>query len=379
MSSKQSSYMPQLDAIRAVAIFLVMIQHWAPALLKIAPWGGIGVRCFFVLSGFLITGILLRGRDLIDSERSTLGFQMRQFYIRRSLRIFPIYFLTLGIGFLAGMELIRESIGWQVSYLSNFYIAMRGEWQGYVSHLWSLSVEEQFYLLWPVLILMVPRRWFLRLFVATIAIAPIVRGALASAYDPDSLAIRVLLPCCLDSLVMGAVLALGAERLGGIRNVPVPLLRRIAVLSMAAMLGIRALHFFHIAPILTVALSPTVEAAFFVTIIGAAARGFSGPIGRVLDNGFLRYTGRISYGLYLYHMFAKYVAAAVAPKLGLSFPAEPGLLQFTILFAMSYAAAALSAYFIERPFNDLKRHFPTDARRRTASPAPTPELAATLP
>lgn len=369
--------MPQLDAIRAVAIFLVMIQHWAPALVKIAPWGGIGVRCFFVLSGFLITGILLRGRDLIDSKRSTLGLQMRQFYIRRSLRIFPIYYLTLGVGCLLGMSVLRESIGWHVAYLSNFHIAARGEWHGYVSHLWSLSVEEQFYLLWPALILIVPRRWFLRVFVAAVAIAPMVRAALAVAYDPDALAVRVLLPCCLDSLVVGALLALGAERAGGIRNIPASLLRRIAVTGVVAMMGLRLLHHFHIASVFEVALSPTVEAAFFVTIIAAAARGVTGPIGRVLDNGFLRYTGRISYGLYLYHMFARYVGGMLGQKFGFNFPSESGFVQFAILFAMSYAAAALSAYFIERPFNDLKRFFPTDAGRKSAPHVPAAELTPT--
>jgi peptidoglycan/LPS O-acetylase OafA/YrhL len=173
MRSEDRKYMPQLDAIRAAAIFLVMIQHWAPTLTQIAPWGGIGVRCFFVLSGFLITGILLRARDLIDAARTTRGFQVRQFYIRRSLRIFPIYYLTLIVACALGLQVVRDTFWWHAGYLSNFYIASTGIWHGYISHLWSLSVEEQFYLIWPALILAAPRRWIPWCFALGIFIAPI--------------------------------------------------------------------------------------------------------------------------------------------------------------------------------------------------------------
>ncbi len=369
MQKTQASYMPQLDAVRAFAIFLVMIQHWAPALTKIAPWGGIGVRCFFVLSGFLITGILLRSRDSVESGKSTRGFQMRQFYIRRSLRIFPIYYLTLAAGCLLGMEVLRSTLWWHASYLSNFYIAGRGEWHGYISHLWSLAVEEQFYLLWPALILFLPARWLPRVLACAIIAAPLTRGVLAAGLGADHLALRVLLPCCLDSLVIGALLAWAAHRLGGVERLAPRTLRQMAAAAIAVMLALRAMHHFGILPAFTVAVSPTVEALFFCAVIAGAARGFRGVIGAVLDNRFLQYTGRISYGLYLYHMFARYVGGMLAAKLGFTFPAEQGALQFSVLFVMTYAAAALSARFIEAPINSLKRHFPATPPRARQEPS----------
>src|SRR5258708_7747412 len=160
--------MPQLDSIRAFAILVVLIHHFLPVD-KIIPTdfitlGLIGVRLFFVLSGFLITGILLRARG---EERA-----LRQFYYRRVLRIFPIYYLTLIIIFVVSPYLRSEG-AWLAAYATNYITPFKSlEPAG---HFWTLAVEEQFYLLWPFLMLLAPARYLLKIIVASIVFAVLFR------------------------------------------------------------------------------------------------------------------------------------------------------------------------------------------------------------
>ena len=359
MKTPESNYMPQLDSLRALAVFAVMIHHWAPGFLGFGPWGDLGVRCFFVLSGFLITGILLRGRSSVENGQSTVGRQMRQFYIRRSLRIFPIYYLTLGVGVLLGMYVLRETFWWHASYGSNFYFALRGEWRGYVSHLWSLSVEEQFYLIWPALVLMLPRKLLPAFFVVCIAAALVTRAWLAVVFGPGHIALKVLLPSNLDSLVTGALLAWILAPQSKLALFSSTWLRRSFPAATLLFIGISALRYFELGKPALAIVGPLAEAFFFAIVIGKCAQGISGFGGRLLNLRALQYFGSISYGLYLYHMFAAYVAGMFANKLGLTVPG-PGVGQFALFFAMSVAAAALSYRFIETPFNQLKRFFPSD-------------------
>ena len=134
------------------------------------PWGEWGVQLFFVLSGFLITGILLRCRG--DEDAGGKISRMRQFYVRRFLRIFPLFYAVLFAAALLNIRPVRETLLWHVSYLSNLQMALAGGWSGPVSHFWSLAVEEQFYLLWPCLILFLPRKYLLWAILIAIATAP---------------------------------------------------------------------------------------------------------------------------------------------------------------------------------------------------------------
>lgn len=360
MTKPTANYMPQLDSLRALAVFAVMIHHWAPGLLGFGPWGELGVRCFFVLSGFLITGILLGNRAAVDSGRSTLRRQIGNFYVRRSLRIFPIYYLTLLVGAFLGMNVLQQTFWWHAAYASNIYFAIWGDPLSYISHLWSLSVEEQFYLFWPLLLMLLPLRRLPALFVVCIAGAVILRAGLAATLGPQHIALRVLLPASLDSLVMGAVLAWLFSPHAKM-SLPVnELLKHGFPIATAGFTAVCALHYFEMGgPVLAI-FGPLVEAFFFATIIGKCALGMKGLAGRLLNLSALQYLGRISYGLYLYHMFAGYVAGMIADQLGLTVPGA-GAGRFALLFAMSVIAAAISHRFIERPFNQLKRFFPSDA------------------
>ena len=170
-TAPRDSYFPQLDTLRAVAIGFVLLEHWLnPFATAMGVHGGYGVWLFFTLSGYLITGILLRYRDAVEAGRSSLGEVLRVFFARRFLRILPVYYLFLLFAALAG-RMSADSAPWHLAYLSNFYFWQRGEFAA-MGHLWSLSVEEQFYMIWPVVIILVAR---LRLPVVLVGAPEIIR------------------------------------------------------------------------------------------------------------------------------------------------------------------------------------------------------------
>jgi len=239
--------MPQLDGLRALAVSGVMFQHFfgnyylLPRLLEV---GDLGVRLFFVLSGFLITGILLQCRDGLDGANTVGGAALR-FYARRALRILPVFYVVLAVATLMDLDPVRESLAWHMAYLSNFYLAKQGFWDGCVSHLWSLAVEEQFYLIWPVVVLMTPRQWLARVIGAAIVVG-ILSPSAALLAGANPIAATVLPNSCLDTLGMGALLALFAHdpRYAGRRRRLVMLGRN---LGAPLFLLMAALHAFGIA------------------------------------------------------------------------------------------------------------------------------------
>lgn len=133
----------EIDFLRAYAVLAVIATH-SSRVVTVGITGYHGVLLFFVISGFLITGILLDARATNGPTRGILT----AFYARRFLRIFPIYYAVLFVAFVLGFQNVRAEIGWLLTYLSNWYFASRG-FTGPASHLWSLAVEEQFYLFWP--------------------------------------------------------------------------------------------------------------------------------------------------------------------------------------------------------------------------------------
>src|SRR4051812_31238154 len=113
-------YLPQLDGLRAVAILCVLFQHFYSEALVL---GSLGVKLFFALSGFLITGILLKSKYAVESGASSPGDSLRRFYARRFLRIMPLFYLVLVVSALLNLPGVRESFWWHASYLSNVYFA----------------------------------------------------------------------------------------------------------------------------------------------------------------------------------------------------------------------------------------------------------------
>src|SRR5579885_3225639 len=175
-----TSHIPALDGLRGIAILLVLWFHFRGylggepiqcTLAIIGEFGWIGVDLFFVISGFLITRILLQTKEKPDYFRS--------FYTRRALRIFPLYYASLAVLFLAPMSFMSHSLPvahdrlWFWIYLANWNPLFEQIRPGSAAHFWSLSVEEQFYLVWPLLVWALSRKQFERVVMLVICTAPI--------------------------------------------------------------------------------------------------------------------------------------------------------------------------------------------------------------
>jgi peptidoglycan/LPS O-acetylase OafA/YrhL len=374
-AASDGSHVPVLDGIRGLAILLVLFHHFTlyagvqPAAYadrvyhKLAEASWCGVDLFFVLSGFLITGILLRTKEHPN--------YFRNFYMRRSLRIFPLYYGTLAALFWlvpllvtpnpAFATVLREH-SWYWTYLANVLYARHG-WPDFdgIGHVWSLAVEEQFYLLWPLVILLTGRR----------TIAAVCFGAMVSSFlvrlwlarHGHSVAAYVLMPARMDALAVGAFLAVLNARPQGLAAMS----RYVLPLAALAAAGIMAIAIDYRGLNAQAFLVVTVALTCFAILFGAALVLLlnAGPTSwsrRLFTSRVLTFFGRYSYGLYVVHslllfgLMRPFFSAASVPRVFGS--VLPGVLLFTgIGIGLSIVISLVTWHVIERPFLELKRHF----------------------
>ncbi|WP_125954991.1 acyltransferase [Novosphingobium sp. MD-1] len=359
-------YRPQLDGLRAFAVSGVLYAHFVNSYSSL---GHCGVQLFFVISGFLITGMLLDGRgDGAGGHRLPL----RNFYARRSLRLWPIYYLVTILAIVADLDDVRASAPWHLLFATNLYFWSHQTWEPWVlDHYWSLGIEEQFYIVWPFLIYMAPRRalsWIIPLIAVLSWLALMIARQITWLGDNDLLG--MLLPFSLVSLSVGGLLALWDRQPG----------RALAWLPVAgpvAALVWLAIYLWEGGNTGTALLF---EAITWMALVHGAARGFSGAGRTVFEWSPLRYIGRISYGIYLYHNFVLY-ALGSGRLFGLHM--QQGLPALLLGTAITIAVAALSWHLIELPINRLKRYFPFAApvapREGRRASEPSPAKAADLP
>jgi peptidoglycan/LPS O-acetylase OafA/YrhL len=357
-------HMAQLDGLRALAAGMVVCYHFWRHAREYVHLGGIGVLVFFVLSGFLITGILLRSRSGLDSGRTTAGVTLRHFYIRRVLRIFPLYYFALAIAWYGKVSGAREGMLWHVGYLSNVHFFLvnavhHGAWGGHVGHFWSLAVEEQFYLLWPWVILFARRRWLPGIALGMAAVGPIFRLVVFSLTGND---ITPVLPLgCVDSLALGAYLAMTVlpefKSHPLIRPIGANALWSGLMLFAAYQAAVQTGGFWRF----RIVSFDLAVALVGVWLVARAARGMKGPVGRFLELAPLRYLGTISYGIYVYHNMLPELLPKAARRLGfpdLLAPLGDQTVPYLIFYAAaSVAVAAVSWHFFEGPINRLKARF----------------------
>ena len=280
------------------------------------------------------------------------------------LRIFPIYYLTLFIAFALDVQTIRDGAFWHLTYLSNYVAPFHPEWMGPAGHFWTLAVEEQFYLVWPFILLFVPRKHLARTIVGTIALAVLFRAFVLYVLSMSMDAAGVFTFATLDSLGGGALLALfhNDERL----RTRLPSLMKwllIAGLGIVTLCtvfylyntGYRILH-----SLLCLGIS-----FLFVVLIEKTARGFKGPARSVMENPVVLYVGKISYGLYVYHNFM----LAIVLYYLLKQTAVPDYRLVAVLSTVStFAAAIVSWHLIERPISQLKNRFSFSVRKPRLAP-----------
>ena len=363
--------MPVLDAFRTLAILSVMCLHWLPRvslLDRLQDQVTNGVHLFFVLSGFLITRTLLTSRAAMAEGNITFPHALRQFFARRALRIFPVFYLALGLGAALNFAGVRAGFWWHASYLSNLYYFRRnGNFDGPAGLFWSLAVEEQFYLVWPLVILLLPRRAVLPAVLATLLAG---MGLRSYAQFHDHWA-GMLTPLCANFLAAGAAVAVAGHPATGSplahRTVTRGFLLAGAVLA-ATSLGIFAVRghaYWFTAPVIR-AVDQAMVAVVFASIVDHVARhrGVGGPVGTLLRFPPIVYLGRISYGLYAYHLFVTYglngLPARLAHRIGPRGMHVTTVLvhDFGVRLAVTVVIASVSWFLMERPLNSLKRLFP---------------------
>jgi peptidoglycan/LPS O-acetylase OafA/YrhL len=346
--------MPQLDGLRAIAVLAVFVQHALPnaAAVRLVGPGYYGVMLFFVLSGFLITRILIDCRAAIVDGQA-VALTIRRFYARRALRITPVFYVTLLAAAALDVAPVRETFWWHATYLSNVYFARRGDWHGLVTPFWTLAIEEQFYLLWPLVVVLTPRDRLTGVIAVLVAACPIVRWMYRQA-GVAPFAIGLLPFGNTEFLLIGALLAAVEARDGGRR-----LLGRLGLFIGLPAYGLLVTG---VLPAwLAMWLANTALGFFLLWLIDRAAHGFTRTVGRVLASRPLRAIGRISYGMYVYQTFVLafvgWLAAYVAPRLPVSVPGGDAVWLAWRLLAV-VTIAALSWRWFEQPIMRLKRHVP---------------------
>jgi peptidoglycan/LPS O-acetylase OafA/YrhL len=360
--------MLQLDGIRGLAVAGVLAWHWLPQYeyLRYAPLGVISVRVFFVLSGFLITGILLKARQQNEELGGHWWAPVRHFLIRRTFRIFPLYYAVLLIAIVGGIPAARDNAGWHAAYLTNWLIAFTKRGEGSTGHFWSLAVEEQFYLVWPWVILFASRRAIPWVIGTMLFVGPVYRF-LAYKLSHGNYELASGLPIgCLDSLGAGALLAWA-----GVAWKARP--HRIAALertSLMAGLPLLVLGFaLYIQDNLGIGFVTVLDLGVAITMIWVLARasvGFNGPVGRLLQFQPLIWLGTVSYCVYIIHPFIHNLTPRVMDMLHV-----PELrLRYHLLIStgVTLAVASLSWVFFERPLVRLGRAL-TPEPTRAGTPA----------
>jgi peptidoglycan/LPS O-acetylase OafA/YrhL len=369
-------HLPELDGVRGFAILLVLGLHFLcsqidqpnspiEALIKkLTGYGRWGVDLFFVLSGFLITGILW------DTRGSRRYF--KTFYMRRTLRIFPLYYATLlvlvvlipsslALQYAPEVLRVRELQGWLWPYLANVYVAKTGAFDiPYVAHFWTLAVEEHFYLFWPFAVGLLSRRTAMGLSVALSVLAVSLRIAVG-IWGPNPFYAHVLTPCRLDALCIGGFLALAARGPLGTAGVG-PLARRWLLPTAGGVLLTSAVHAVSPGHALTEPLRELFLALCFGCAIVLAATDYGPALYRSwLRAGWLRWLGKYSYGLYVFHGIIAYALGAhhtLPYFVGLTGSSLGGLLlQALVATAVSIGISVVSYELFEAPFLRLKKWF----------------------
>lgn len=378
----ERSHNPYLDGVRGVAVLAVLLTHGtflfsntglAKYILPPVIFGWWGVDLFFVLSGFLITGILLSTR--------TAPNRASAFYARRVLRIFPIYYLCLAVLWIVStrsywvhMMVHYNSAADRVSYLLYFqnWIPL---WHSLtlqpnlLGHFWSLAVEEQFYLVWPWIVWKLSPKSLLRICVLGAVCALSLRIGLVSYFGPH-LWINCLTVTRGEGLLIGSALAVLNS---GDRRIDPRLLWSMAVAGLAVIVAIVILDPDEFSNTDAGPYMYTMCVSGLALVFGAlvGASQFRVPVlTRALNAGWLRNLGKYSYGMYVYHLPIFYgINHLIGRASHLNGPLRNryALPELVLLMVVTYVTASLSFAFIESPLLSLKRYFVAQVPRRATS------------
>jgi peptidoglycan/LPS O-acetylase OafA/YrhL len=344
---RKRGYQPQLDGLRGIAVLSVVLHHFDVRLPGMFDWGPIGVRIFFLLSGYLITLSLWRLHADVKEAGGGYWMGLLGFHGRRLARLLPVLYVMLGVAFVMGLPEFRRAMLWHAVFGTNLYALHVGQWPDAASHLWSLSVQEQFYLLWPFLILITPRKWLpgvlVTLFVAGFAFrAAIIESGASDFYR------WVMLPGVIDSFALGSLIAC-VKKAGRPLPFTTPGWRSVAVGLVALSCYVLA-RFIRFGPFPgpVAALIETLENLFFAWLLIRTVAGWRGVVGAVFESRLLVHLGRVSYGLYIFHVLVNVALSPWLARHGLTV-ADHAFLRCAVLLTVSIGIASISYHYLEAP------------------------------
>ncbi len=344
------SYYKKIDGLRFIAILLVLLEHFTPISSLISA-GYFGVDLFFVMSGFLITGILLKPND------NSFGSNYFKFLGRRTLRIFPIYYLTILVLWLVGHPVVVEYLGWFLTYSYNYAWPLYGIANNSVNHFWSLAVEEQFYLFWPIVVILLRNKGNYLFVVMMVIIVFGYSQMVFKSIEVMNIYNLVGLPTRMASLVLGSLGALMATR--GLlpdrffNNSKVEFFVFVVlVIALATDLSVKPL---------------VLGLCSFYIVLKAAYYKFSiAPIENFLNRTSIVKIGTLAYGIYIFHMpMEEYLTRYLFDPIWMSIDFsslgvleklrwQSWIIKFPVYSVLSVMLAYLSFERIEKPILKLK-------------------------
>lgn len=308
-------------------------------------FGEYGVQLFFVLSGYLITSILIREKR----GSAPKGKILRNFIIRRVLRLFPIYFLFLFTLIILGNTFVRENIFWYIGYLVNIKFYLEGSLVDVWSdHLWTLSIEEQFYVIFPIIFLFTKEK-----FEVIIPLFFILFSIIFTEFYSENEFASILTPGQIDFLGIGILLAmLQAKKSKIIDALTINYIKSLTLFSFVLCI----ILFYHIDKTYIHYFNYLVLIVFGLLVLNIAD-GYTGTIGNFLNNRLLRYIGKISYGMYIYHKIIPLIISIISIKFSIQINFGHPILYYMVNLIILLIVSHLSWKFIEKWFINQKVKF----------------------
>lgn len=331
-----------------------MCQHWLPV-----KWHGpfpfeIGLFYFLTLTGFFITRILLRERTSSEAHGGKWRVEAYlHFQKRRMIRILVPCYVAMLFAIVVGAPDIRAHWPAYFGHWSNFHMASLDNWPSGTAHYWTLAIQMQFYLVWPLLVFLTPRRWLMQAFLIAAALAPLTRLVLANWF-PEIQHGEAISSSALDYFGIGALLALamdlgmaaGDKRLQDIAWIA---FGGYAVLYSLGEMNIHVPGLRHI--------QQTLISVVFAGLISATLAGISGRVGRILEHPAVQHVGKLSFGFYLFHTPVPLLLGFVLPQLwGPFFTGCWQLIRIGAFSLTAWGLAWLCWRYLENSFTAARKH-----------------------